>query len=97
MSTWIDLPPPWATHVILSAVPAMRRHRNPCSSPTPPAALSDVNAIWSDARDGDACYAWARQTLGVLGNDTLGVYSVEVRPGFEETERETQAAFGANP
>jgi FAD/FMN-containing dehydrogenase len=55
-----------------------------------------LNAIWSDAHDADACYAWARQTLRVLAKDTLGVYSVEVRPGFEETERETQAAFGYN-
>lgn len=55
-----------------------------------------LNAIWSDARDGDDCYTWARQTLGVLAQDTLGVYSVEVRPGFVETERETEAAFGDN-
>ena len=55
-----------------------------------------LNAIWSDASDGDACYAWARQALGVLADDTIGVYSVEVRPGFEETESETEAAFGAN-
>lgn len=55
-----------------------------------------LNAIWSDAEDGDACYAWARQTLGVLAADTIGVYSVEVRPGFEETEREIEASFGAN-
>jgi hypothetical protein len=55
---------------------------------------------------GDACHplgstgnedAWARQTLGILANDTSGVYRVEVRPGFEETKRETQAALGANP
>lgn len=55
-----------------------------------------LNAIWSDAGDGDACYAWARQTLGALAADTIGVYSVEVRPGFEETEREIEASFGAN-
>ena len=55
-----------------------------------------LNAIWSDARDGDACYGWARRTLGVLSRDTIGVYSVEVRPEFEETEREIELAFGAN-
>lgn len=56
-----------------------------------------MNAIWSDAKDGDACYGWARQTLGVLAGDTIGVYSVEVRPpGFEETEREIESAFGTN-
>ncbi|BBZ27373.1 FAD-linked oxidase [Mycolicibacterium madagascariense] len=55
-----------------------------------------LNAIWSDASDGDACYEWARRTLRVLAPETMGVYSVEVRPGFEETERETASAFGPN-
>jgi len=55
-----------------------------------------LNAIWSDPADGDACYDWARRTLGVLARDTIGVYSVEVRPGFEETEPEIESAFGAN-
>ena len=55
-----------------------------------------LNAIWSDADHGDSCYGWARQTLGVLAQDTIGVYSVEVRPGFEETEHEIEAAFGLN-
>jgi len=55
-----------------------------------------LNAIWSDAKDVDACYDWARQTLSELAADTIGVYSVEVRPGFPETEREVELAFGAN-
>jgi FAD/FMN-containing dehydrogenase len=55
-----------------------------------------LNAIWSDADDADACYDWARQTLSALAADTIGVYSVEVRPGFDETERELEMAFGAN-
>ena len=44
-----------------------------------------LNAIWSDPADDDACRAWARDTLQVVANDTIGVYSVEVRPGFPET------------
>ena len=55
-----------------------------------------LNAIWSEASEGDACYGWARQTLRVLAPETIGVYSVEVRPGFEETEREIESAFGPN-
>ena len=55
-----------------------------------------LNAIWSAADDGEACHAWARQTLGVLAADTIGVYSVEVRPGFAETAREVEMAYGAN-
>lgn len=55
-----------------------------------------LNAIWSDAADGDGCCGWARDTLKVLDDDTVGVYSVEVRPGFPETMREVELAFGAN-
>jgi FAD/FMN-containing dehydrogenase len=54
------------------------------------------NAVWSDAADSDACYGWARDTLGVLAADAMGVYSVEVRPGFPETEREVELAYGDN-
>lgn len=32
----------------------------------------------------------------VLAAHTIGVYSVEVRPGFPETEAETQLEFGGN-
>jgi FAD/FMN-containing dehydrogenase len=55
-----------------------------------------LNAIWSDPEDSDACYGWARETVTALAGDTIGVYSVEVRPGFPETEREVEMAFGAN-
>ncbi|WP_238421620.1 FAD-binding oxidoreductase [Gordonia sp. 'Campus'] len=55
-----------------------------------------LNAIWSDAADTDRCAAWARDTLDILAADSIGVYSVELRPGFTETERETEAAFGGN-
>lgn len=55
-----------------------------------------LNAIWSDGDDGDACTAWARETLRTLAPRTIGVYSVEVRPNFAETESEIEAAFGAN-
>ncbi|PKZ66687.1 FAD-binding protein [Gordonia terrae] len=55
-----------------------------------------LNAIWSDDAATDRCEAWARAALDVLAADTIGVYSVELRPGFAETERETEAAFGGN-
>ena len=55
-----------------------------------------LNAIWSDPADGDACCAWARDTVAVLAPETIGVYSVEVRPGFEETGREVELAYGGN-
>jgi FAD/FMN-containing dehydrogenase len=55
-----------------------------------------LNAIWTDPSDDAACRAWAHDTLHVLTDDTIGVYSVEVRPGFSETEAEIQLAFGDN-
>lgn len=55
-----------------------------------------LNAIWDDPADGPACLNWARDTLEVLSEHTTGVYSVEVRPGFAETETELEAAFGGN-
>jgi FAD/FMN-containing dehydrogenase len=55
-----------------------------------------LNAIWSDDDDGDACRAWARETVTALAPYADGVYSVEVRPGFPETEAETEAAYGGN-
>jgi FAD/FMN-containing dehydrogenase len=55
-----------------------------------------LNAIWSDPSDGDACLAWARDTVDALSDHTTGVYSVEVRPGCAETESELAAAFGDN-
>jgi FAD/FMN-containing dehydrogenase len=55
-----------------------------------------LNAIWSDPSDGDACLAWARDTVDALSDHTTGVYSVEIRPGCAETERELAAAFGDN-
>jgi FAD/FMN-containing dehydrogenase len=55
-----------------------------------------LNAIWSAADDADACYEWARETLAVLAADTIGVYSVEVRPGFPETNKEIEMAYGDN-
>ncbi|WP_406053602.1 FAD-binding oxidoreductase [Streptomyces sp. NBC_01077] len=55
-----------------------------------------VNAIWDDAVDGEACIAWARDTLRALAAHTVGVYNVELRPGLPETETETRAAYGGN-
>ncbi|MFE0750932.1 FAD-binding oxidoreductase [Gordonia sp. NPDC058843] len=55
-----------------------------------------LNAIWSDDAVTEQCEAWARDTLDVLAADTIGVYSVELRPGFAETDREIEAAFGGN-
>lgn len=53
-----------------------------------------LNAIWSAEADGDACRQWARDTLTVLAPATIGGYSVEVRPGFVETQAEIEAAYG---
>jgi len=39
---------------------------------------------------------WARDTLRALDAYRLGVYSVELRPGFLETDDEAAAAFGVN-
>lgn len=61
-----------------------------------------LNAIWSDDpdtgihSDEDSCTGWARYILDVLAEDTLGVYGVEVRPGFDETDHETALAYGEN-
>ncbi|WP_235189538.1 hypothetical protein [Williamsia sp. D3] len=55
-----------------------------------------LNAIWSDPSDEEACLSWASETLAALSGHTTGVYSVEVRPGFAETEAEIDAAFGGN-
>jgi len=55
-----------------------------------------LNAIWSDPYDGAACLSWAGGTLDALAPHTIGVYSVEVRPGFPETGAEIDAAYGGN-
>ena len=55
-----------------------------------------LNAIWSDPYDGAACLAWAGGALDALAPHTIGVYSVEVRPGFPETGVEISAAYGGN-
>ena len=53
-----------------------------------------LNAIWTDPADDDACLAWARDTLAALRPHALGTYSVELRPGFPETDAEIAAAYG---
>ncbi|WP_211190678.1 FAD-binding protein [Actinomycetospora sp. TBRC 11914] len=55
-----------------------------------------LNAIWTDPADDEACLAWARSTLAVLRPHTLGVYSVELRPGFPETDAEIGEAYGGH-
>jgi FAD/FMN-containing dehydrogenase len=55
-----------------------------------------INAISADEGDRDACVRWARETVEVLRPHTLGVYNVELRPGFPETQREVEAAYGGN-
>ncbi len=55
-----------------------------------------LNAIWSDPDDGAACMSWAGDTVSTLSPHVTGVYSVEVRPGFPETETEIEAAYGGN-
>lgn len=55
-----------------------------------------VNAISADEGQRDECVAWARDTVQALRPHTIGVYSVELRPGFPETGAETEAAYGGN-
>jgi FAD/FMN-containing dehydrogenase len=55
-----------------------------------------LNAIWSAEEDDESGPAWARETLRSLAPHTIGVYSVEVRPGFDETDAEIESAFGGN-
>ena len=56
-----------------------------------------LNAITADpARDREACVAWGRDTMAALAPASIGVYSVELRPGFPETRAEVDAAFGGN-
>jgi hypothetical protein len=55
-----------------------------------------VNAISADQGQRDECVAWARDTVRALRPHTIGVYSVELRPGFPETGAETEAAYGGN-
>ena len=55
-----------------------------------------LNAIWGEADDAVECMTWARDTLRALDAYRLGVYSVELRPGFLETDDEAAAAFGVN-
>ena len=55
-----------------------------------------LNAIWTEADDDLTCTTWARDTLRSLDAYRLGVYSVELRPGFPETSDEAAAAYGGN-
>lgn len=55
-----------------------------------------VNAISTDEGHRDECVAWARDTVDAFRPHTIGVYSVELRPGFQETDREVEAAYGGN-
>jgi FAD/FMN-containing dehydrogenase len=55
-----------------------------------------VNAISDDEGRRDECVAWARDTVRAFQPHTIGVYSVELRPGFPETGQEVEAAFGGN-
>jgi hypothetical protein len=55
-----------------------------------------VNAITADEGRRDACVAWARDVVAAFRPHAVGVYGVEVRPGFPETGREVEAAYGGN-
>jgi FAD/FMN-containing dehydrogenase len=55
-----------------------------------------VNAISADEGQRDECVAWARDTVAAFRQHTIGVYGVELRPGFPETDHEIKAAYGAN-
>lgn len=55
-----------------------------------------VNAISADEGQRAECLAWARDTVAAFRPHTIGVYGVELRPGFPETDREVEAAYGGN-
>ncbi len=55
-----------------------------------------VNAISANEGQRDECVAWARDTVRTFQPHTIGVYSVELRPGFPETGAEIEAAYGGN-
>jgi FAD/FMN-containing dehydrogenase len=55
-----------------------------------------VNAIAADEGQRDECVAWARDTIAAFAPHAIGVYGVELRPGFPETEQEVTAAYGGN-
>jgi FAD/FMN-containing dehydrogenase len=55
-----------------------------------------VNAIAADEGQRDECVAWARETAAAFAPHATGGYAVELRPGFPETGRETEAAYGGN-
>lgn len=55
-----------------------------------------LNAIWDSPDQREAGQDWARRTVRLLDAHTIGVYSVEVRPGFPETPDEIIAAYGSN-
>jgi FAD/FMN-containing dehydrogenase len=55
-----------------------------------------INAISADEDQRAECEAWARATVDAFAPHTIGVYSVELRPGFRETDREVEAAYGGN-
>lgn len=55
-----------------------------------------VNAISADEGQREECVAWARETVRAFQPHTIGVYSVELRPGFPETGAEVEAAYGGN-
>ena len=55
-----------------------------------------VNAISADEAQRDECVAWARDTVRAFQPHAIGVYSVELRPGFPETDAEVEAAYGGN-
>jgi FAD/FMN-containing dehydrogenase len=55
-----------------------------------------VNAISADEGRREECLAWARETVAAFRPHTTGGYSVELRPGFPETDREVEAAYGGN-
>ena len=55
-----------------------------------------MNAISADVARRDECVAWAQDTVKAFRPHSIGVYSVEVRPGFPETHGEVAAAYGGN-
>jgi len=55
-----------------------------------------ITAGWSSPGDRGACEEWVRDTERALESFISGYYSVEARPGTDQTAADVDAAFGDN-
>ena len=53
-----------------------------------------LNAVWDDPDDAESSRGWIHDTLAALGDQTIGVYGVDIRPGRPDTDTDVNAAFG---